>query len=178
MRSVRDLDLQQADTNLVGGHVVVLVVDALAVVAALFAAFVLGQRARRREQRDRTDAHRQAFDTSLQRALEMSKAEPDVYGIVSVALPEAVPRLQVEMLVADSSRAHFHQTLNAGSGDTEERSGCGVVSPLDCPATGRGRTLVFPTSRAIDACPYLQRRPSGAVPRPARRSASRARRLG
>ena len=46
-------------------------------------------------------------------------------------------------------------------GGPEERSGCGVVSPLDCPATARGRTLVFPTSRALDACPYLQSRASG-----------------
>jgi diguanylate cyclase (GGDEF)-like protein len=90
----------------------------------------------------------------------MSDAEPDVYGIVSEALRESVPHLRAEMLVADSSRAHFHQTLTTDA-ETNGRSGCGVVSPLACPATIRGHTLVFPTSRALDACPYLKQRPSG-----------------
>jgi diguanylate cyclase (GGDEF)-like protein len=36
-----------------------------------------------------------------------------------------------------------------------------VVSPFDCPATTRGHTLVFPTSTALNACPYLQDRASG-----------------
>ncbi len=162
LRAARDLNLQQANSFLSRGHVVVLAADALAAVAVLFGAFVFGQRGRRREQRERTDAHRQAFDTSLQRGLDMSKSEPDVYRIVNRAMHESVPHLQVEMLVADSSRAHFHQTLSTTSGEPDERSGCGVVSPLDCPATTRTHKLVFPSSGAIDACPYLQDRASGA----------------
>lgn len=161
LQQSRDLDMQQAVGHLDVGHETVLVVDALAVLGSLSMAITLGERARRRERRERTDARRQAIETSLQRALEMSKAEPDVYGIVERSLHESVPRLQVEMLVADSSRAHFLQTLSTGTGGPEERNGCGVVSPLECPATIRGRTLVFPSSRAIDACPFLQDRASG-----------------
>ena len=89
----------------------------------------------------------------------MSRTEPAVYGIVGRALGDAVPQLKVEMLVADSSRAHFHQTLAV---DPSREGGlCDVGSPLDCPATIRGHTLVFATSRGIDACPYLQGRASG-----------------
>jgi diguanylate cyclase (GGDEF)-like protein len=91
----------------------------------------------------------------------MSKIEPDVYRIVGKALDSSVPQLRVEMLLADSSRAHFHQTLDTAAGDADERSGCGVVSPFDCPATTRGHTLIFPSSRALNACPYLQDRASG-----------------
>jgi diguanylate cyclase (GGDEF)-like protein len=68
----------------------------------------------------------------------------------------------VEMLVADSSHAHFHQTLRTDpEAPGNERTGCGVVSPADCPATQRSQTLVFPSSRALDACPYLVGRASG-----------------
>src|SRR5260221_12132306 len=96
----------------------------------------------------------------------MAKTETDAYGVMTAALRESVPHLQVELLVADSSHAHFRQMLLTGADSDadvapEPRSGCGVVSPLDCPATKRGHTLVFPTSRALDACPYLKARPSG-----------------
>ncbi len=101
----------------------------------------------------------------MQHALEMAKAEPDVYRVLGEALGTSVPHLEVEMLVADSSRAHFHQALTTAPAPgpaTEPRSGCGVVSPLDCPATLRGHTLLFPTSSVLDACPHLKDRPSGA----------------
>jgi diguanylate cyclase (GGDEF)-like protein len=68
------------------------------------------------------------------------------------------------MLVADSSHAHFHRASNThkpAAADAELRSGCDVVSPADCPATIRGRTLIFPSSRALNACPYLKGRESG-----------------
>ena len=93
----------------------------------------------------------------LQEALEMTKTEPEVYAILGDALREAVPQLKTEMLIADSSRAHFRRELTNG-GDFE---GCGVVSPLDCPAATVGHALVFPSSHALNACPYLKARPSG-----------------
>ena len=68
-----------------------------------------------------------------------------------------MPQLKVEMLVADSSRAHFRQALTHGDGF----DGCNVVSPLDCPAATVGHALVFPSSRALNACPYLKGRSSG-----------------
>jgi diguanylate cyclase (GGDEF)-like protein len=66
--------------------------------------------------------------------------------------------LKTEMLIADSSRAHFQRALTNG----QDFEGCGVVSPLDCPAATVGHALVFPSSGALNACPYLKDRPSGA----------------
>lgn len=139
-----------------------LVIGIAGSVLALGAAVTLGRRARRRERSERAVAERRTFETMMQHALEMSKTEPDVYGILYEALAASVPNLQVEMLVADSSRAHFHRALTTTTASDESpRAGCRVVSPLDCPATRRGHTLVFPTSRALDACPHLKGRPSG-----------------
>jgi len=162
LRDASDLDSRRAIGHLERGYTTVLVVDGIASAIALVGCFVVGQRARRRERRALVLAKRQEFEAILQEALEMAKSETDAYGVVTHALTECVPRLEVEMLVADSSRAHFHQTLTTGSAtDAEPRSGCGVVSPLDCPAATRGHTLVFPSSRALNACPYLKARPSG-----------------
>jgi diguanylate cyclase (GGDEF)-like protein len=83
-----------------------------------------------------------------------------VYDIVGHALTDAVPDLDVELLIADSSRAHFSRVL-ATHDDPEHAAGCGVVSPRDCPAAIRAHTLIFPSSDAINACPHLKDRPSG-----------------
>jgi diguanylate cyclase (GGDEF)-like protein len=161
LRQVRDVALHQGMTHLDNGRMTVLVIGALAAIVVVFAVVVFGRRAHRRERAERTSTRRQEYETSLQEALEMAKAEVDVYGLVGEALRDAVPRLQVEMLVADSSRAHFHQTLNTDTASPEERSGCDVMSPQECPATIRGHTLLFPTSNALNACPYLKHRASG-----------------
>jgi diguanylate cyclase (GGDEF)-like protein len=155
-------DLQQSIDHLNSGRTIALTVDALAALVALSATIAVGQRGRRREVVEGATERRRTFETTVQHALEMARAEPDVYGVLRAALGVSVPDLQVEMLVADSSHAHFHQTFTTtADSHTEARSGCGVVSPLDCPATIRGHTLVFPSSRALDACPYLKDRPSG-----------------
>ena len=62
----------------------------------------------------------------------MSKAEPDVYRVVGRALRASVPHLEVEMLVADSSRGHFRQTLTtAGDGpEARQRLRCGLAAGL------------------------------------------------
>lgn len=123
---------------------------------------VAGEQARRRERVARRVSERQAYETAFQDALDMAKTEADAYALMAVAFTQTVPGLQVEMLIADSSRAHFHQTLTTEAPDDPlARSGCGVGSPFDCPATRRGHTLSFPTSRALNACPYLKDRPSG-----------------
>jgi diguanylate cyclase (GGDEF)-like protein len=104
---------------------------------------------------------RNEFEGRLQRALEMSKSESSVFAIVSEALVDAAPDVRSELLLADSSRAHFRQVL-VGS-DASDGGGCGVVSPDDCPAAAHGQTMVFPTSKAIDACPNLRGRDCSAV---------------
>jgi diguanylate cyclase (GGDEF)-like protein len=104
---------------------------------------------------------RNEFEGRLQRALEMAKDEAPVFELVTVALHDAAPDLRAELLLADSSRAHFQQVLvsSAGSNDL----GCAVVSPDDCPAASRGQTMIFPESTALDACPYLRGRACSAL---------------
>jgi diguanylate cyclase (GGDEF)-like protein len=135
-------------------------------VTALFAALILisvtvvsGRRAGRREQERQLVATRHAYEARVQQALEMTKTEPDVYEILGEALKESVPDLKVEMLIADSSRAHFRRVLT----NDPFFEGCDVPSPLSCPAATVGHHLLFETSRALDACPYLKNRPSGDV---------------
>ena len=91
----------------------------------------------------------------------MSRAEPSVFDLVSVALSEAAPDMRAEMLLADSSTAHFRQVLVSSAQDDD--AGCGVMSPDDCPAASRARTMVFPLSTALDACPHLRGRQCSAL---------------
>jgi diguanylate cyclase (GGDEF)-like protein len=93
------------------------------------------------------------FEARLQRALDLSSTEARVHRVMEKALVEALPDVAVELLVADSSRAHFHQVLVTG--DLGHRR-CSVESPVDCPAAQRGGVLTFDSSVAFDACPYLQ----------------------
>jgi diguanylate cyclase (GGDEF)-like protein len=115
---------------------------------------------RNRAVRDRITL-RNEFEGRLQRALEMAKSESSVYDLVSQALVDAAPDVRSELLLADSSRAHFRQVLV--STEATDGKGCGVVSPDDCPAATHGQTMVFPTSKAIDACPNLRGRTCSAA---------------
>lgn len=109
-----------------------------------------------------TDISRRiAFEASLQTALEMSRAEPSVFDVVAEALSKAAPAMRSELLLADSSKAHFRQVLvSSAQADT---TGCGVMSPEDCPAASRARNMVFPDSTALDACPNLRGRHCSAL---------------
>ena len=115
----------------------------------------------RREAIQSDVARRIAFEASLQSALEMSKAEPSVFDLVAEALSQAAPDMRSELLLADSSKAHFRQVLvsSAQSDDV----GCGVMSPDDCPAASRARSMVFPDSTSLDACPNLRGRHCSAL---------------
>jgi diguanylate cyclase (GGDEF)-like protein len=101
-------------------------------------------------------ARRNELEARLQRALNMSQTEDDALEIVRGALSQSVPDLPVELLLADSSDAHFQQVLST---DPVHRGpGCPVVSPMECPAAQGTETKVFPTSEALDACPHLRTR--------------------
>ncbi len=115
----------------------------------------------RREAIQSDVARRIAFEASLQTALEMSKAEASVFDLVAEALSQAAPDMRSELLLADSSKAHFRQVL-VSSAQTDD-FGCGVMSPDDCPAASRGRSMVFPDSTALDACPNLRGRHCSAL---------------
>ena len=133
---------------------------AVLVLLTLGATIAFALRVLRRQRKDRSDARRQVFGTELQEALEFTDTETAVYSIVGQALHDAVPDLNVELLIADSSRAHFSRVLTSHD-DPELTEGCGVVSPRDCPAAKRAHTLTFTSSDALNACPYLKDRASG-----------------
>jgi len=121
--------------------------------------------ARRTEQKRRLELQRQAeesrrsqLEAQLNRAFEMAGSEDAAYTIVRQALRENLPTGQpAELLVSDSSVAHFRQVLSTD--DVGHGPGCAVVAPSDCPASHRGDTLVFTHSHDLDACPYLRERP-------------------
>jgi diguanylate cyclase (GGDEF)-like protein len=162
LRQIAAVDLKDNSDLLERGRVTVLVVDGIFAAVALGGAILVGQRTRSRERTRAQARQRRTFETLLQDALEMSTTEGEAYALMGKALVSSVPRLQSEVLVADSSRAHFHRVVSTTPDtDPDKRDGCGVTSPLDCPATIRGHTLRFESSRALNACPYLQGRPSG-----------------
>ena len=141
---------------------------AIGVPFAVVITAILARKARRIE--DESDqkvtiqariTRRNEFEAALQRALEMSKSETSVFELVTEALVDAAPHHRAELLLADSSRAHFRQVL-VTPGETLE-AGCGVVCPDDCPAASRGQTMTFPSSTAIDACPHLRGRGCSAL---------------
>jgi diguanylate cyclase (GGDEF)-like protein len=158
LQDMTQRETKQATDHVALGLMLFLIGAGIALPMVLSAAVTFGLRAGHRERARHLTAGRHAYETRLQEALEMTKTEPDVYEILGEALHESVPRLQVEMLIADSSRAHFRRALTNG----EDFEGCSVVSPLDCPAATVGHTLEFPSSGALNACPYLKGRPSGA----------------
>ncbi len=108
------------------------------------------------ETKRRVEANRNELETRLYRALEMATTEEAALKLVGQAIVEAIPDQATELLVAESGVAHFRQVLST---DVEHRGpGCPVVSPADCPAATRGNTMVFPSSTALDACPFLRER--------------------
>ena len=113
---------------------------------------------RKRDRQSEARSYRAQIETQLQRALEMAHTEDRAYGVLEEALDLIVPGLPAEFLVADSSRAHFHQVVSLG---TTAGSGCPVSAPSECPVAGSGQTRVFGNSTDLDACPYLRDRPSG-----------------
>ncbi len=160
LAAITAVDLRQGADHLTSGRVLVLALDVAFGLTAVACAIAFGQRAHRRQLGDRAAMARRTFEEALQQALDMAPAEPAVYDVLRQAVSFSVPDLRVEMLVADSSRAHFRRTFTTAA-DGDELPGCGVVSPTDCPATVRAHTLLFPTSRALEACPQLKQRPSG-----------------
>ena len=108
----------------------------------------------------RADADRDAFGTQLVEALEMSDTEHDVHIAIARAMAVISADMPMELLVADSSRAHLER---ATGHPTAGSPGCGVESPFSCVAVRRGNPVLFPDSEALNACARLRGRPCGAV---------------
>jgi diguanylate cyclase (GGDEF)-like protein len=143
----------------------IMVVSGIALVIMLIAFVVVARSARSRDERldrlDRTlheENERNELEARLQRSLEMARTEDAAFRLIGRALGSTTPGLSSELLVADSSRAHFRQ---AATSDEDSTAGCPVMSPADCPAATWGQTQTWTSSTALDACPYLQSRPDG-----------------
>jgi diguanylate cyclase (GGDEF)-like protein len=106
----------------------------------------------------RSDAERDGYSKQLADALEMSDTEAEVCTVVARGMNMVSPDMPMELLVADSSRAHLEK---AAAHPLAGAPGCGVESPFSCAAVRRGQTMVFPDSEMLNACARLQGRPCG-----------------
>jgi diguanylate cyclase (GGDEF)-like protein len=105
----------------------------------------------RQEQQSRRDD----FGRQLNEAFEIADTEDQTYDVVTRSFPMISAVNPMELLVADSSKAHLEgcaEHPDAGA------PGCAVASPFGCVAVRRGTTTVFPDSRALNACPKLRER--------------------
>lgn len=106
------------------------------------------------------DEHRrQQAAAELDAALELAEGEPEVYEVLRRSLGTSAPKRSTELLIAEHSRAHFHQATVAGP--SLSGPGCGVSSPYACPAVRSAKPMSCTTSSALDACPHLADRPAG-----------------
>ena len=106
-----------------------------------------------------SDSKRADFGRQLGEAMEMVDAEEDVRRVVEQAFVQVDPELPMELLLADSSRAHLER---AAESPTAGGAGCTVVSPYSCVAVRKGVATTFETSDALNACAKLRGRPGGA----------------
>jgi diguanylate cyclase (GGDEF)-like protein/PAS domain S-box-containing protein len=99
------------------------------------------------------------FSRQLVDAFEMADVEDSALRIVERGMAMIDAEAPMELLLADSSRSQLYQ---GATSPTAGAPGCPVDSPFSCVAIRRGNPVVFPTSRALNACPKLWSRPGGA----------------
>jgi diguanylate cyclase (GGDEF)-like protein len=157
------LDGAESDVGSAARDVALIAIPSLVGLLAAFGLAIRSARARERrlEELDRSlheEAQRNELEARLQRAFEMAHSEAAAFELTGRALEGTATGHPAELLVADSSRAHFRQVARSDS----DGPGCPVMSPLECPAASWGQTQVWSSSTALDACPYLQGRSYGA----------------
>jgi diguanylate cyclase (GGDEF)-like protein len=150
------LDRLRSDIPIV---IIGLVLFGLAVATLMLRGALKEERlARKRDDERERQIRRSDLETRVQRGLEMTRTEEPTYEVVGSVLRHVVGERPAELLIADSSRAHFRRVLQHGP--TED--GCSVTAPAECPAAHTGQIRVFESSEEIDACPFLRSRPDGA----------------
>jgi GAF domain-containing protein len=106
----------------------------------------------------RVEAGRAVFERQLAEALDMADSEQQVSHVAAQAMSEVAPQYPMELLIADSSRAHMERAAeHPGAG----APGCQVGSPYECVAVRRGTLVTFPDSEALNACRHLRGRDCG-----------------
>src|SRR5207244_10748901 len=104
-------------------------------------------------------AERDKFGGQLVEALEMADDEIAAYDIVERAMLDVSRETPMELLLSDSSRAHLERVAASPAAGAP---GCPVQSPFTCAAVRRGSAIVWESSNALNACPKLRDRPTGA----------------
>lgn len=110
----------------------------------------------------RTQQHNHLFQMQLQNALQMAPTETAVYDVVDRAVDAAGVRHRVQLLIADSAESQLKAVVDHHEEDCLE--GCDIAIPFDCPAIRSSQTSYFASDRALDACPWLARRPGNKAP--------------
>ncbi len=106
----------------------------------------------------RAEGGRALFERHLTEALDMADREPQVASVAAQAMGEVAPQHPMELLIADSSRAHMER---ASEHPVAGAPGCRVGSPYECVAVRRGTLVSFANSEALNACQHLRGRACG-----------------
>ena len=97
------------------------------------------------------------YSAEVQQALEMAMDEDDVHAIIEQAARMVLPEASLQLLLADSSRAHLRTVLGGlDVGGEEDVLACRVRTPHGCPAIRESRHRMFPSSARLSACPRLR----------------------
>lgn len=126
--------------------------------------FLLRQRreVEEREELLSNESARRSFESRLVRALDMAVDESAALCVAVSAVGALSPTIGVEVLLADSSKAHLTQAARSAH-ESAPAVGCGVGMPRSCPAVRQGHALRFDDSEEFDACPHLRRHSGGPV---------------
>ena len=108
----------------------------------------------------RSEASRSTFSNQLVEALEMADSENEADKVIARAMGTISEVHPMELLLADSSRAHLERAcVHPKTGSPN----CSVESPYSCIAVRRGHPQIFPDAEALNACPKLLGRMGGAL---------------
>jgi diguanylate cyclase (GGDEF)-like protein len=108
----------------------------------------------------RSEAGRSTFSNQLVEALEMADSEAEADRVIARAMGTISEVHPMELLLADSSRAHLERAcVHPKTG----ASNCSVDSPYSCIAVRRGHPQIFPDAEALNACPKLIGRMGGSI---------------
>lgn len=106
------------------------------------------------------NADRDGFGSQLAEALEMADTEEEALQVVSRAMSVISSANPMEILLADSSKAHLSR---AAEHPVTGAACCPVESPYSCVAVRRGNPVVFENSESLNACPKLRERSGGPI---------------
>jgi diguanylate cyclase (GGDEF)-like protein len=108
----------------------------------------------------RSEANRSTFSNQLVEALEMADSEAEADKVIARAMTAISDVHPMELLLADSSRAHLERAcVHPKNGSPN----CSVESPYSCIAVRRGHPQIFPDAEALNACPKLLGRMGGSL---------------